>query len=186
MAVINEDKVLDLGTQLDGKTRGPLPTFVAMPGETVALWIEVLNGSDAFAVQLKRLEKSGQRGSVDNFLSWAPGNLLANPWTAQEIGMPPNPVYFTKDNGMNGGLPAESAGAFHFDLLIDPATPADVYDLEFATAGFDGVEWYQDHHFYVEVVPEPGMTALALSAALPLLGLGWVRSSPRRSGRERV
>lgn len=185
MAVINEDKFLDLGTQLDGKTRGSLPTFVAMPGETITLSMRVLDGHDAFAVQLKRLEKPGQRDSDTNFLTWAPNNPLENPWTEQEIGTPPNPVYFTKDNGVNGGLPAASAGAFSFDLFIDPETPADVYDLEFATAGFDESlieeqKWYQDHHFYIEVVPEPSTTALALTAALPLLGLGWVRRSPRR------
>jgi len=190
MAVIDGDKILDLGTQLSGQTRGPLQTFVAMPGETVTLSMQVLDGSDQFAVQLKRLEAPGQRDSLANFLVWAEDNLAGNPWTPQEIGTPPNPIYFTKDNGSNGGLNAMSAGVFTFDLFIDPATPPDVYDLEFATAGlldeFPDSPWYQDKHFYVEVVPEPGRTALALGAALPLFGLAWVRRSARRAGCERA
>lgn len=188
MAVIDGDKILDLGTQLSGQTRGPLQTWVAMPGETVTLTMQVLDGTDLFAVQLKRLEAPGQRDSLENFLVWAEANMAGNPWTPQDT--PQNPIYFTKDNGSNGGLDAMSAGVFTFDLFIDPATPPDVYDLEFATAGladaFPDAPWYQDKHFYVEVVPEPGITALALSASLPLFGLSWVRASARRAGRERA
>ena len=59
-----------------------------------------------------------------------------------------------------------------FDLFIDPTTPVDYYDLEFAVgAKLDGVKVYQDEHFYLRVVPEPG-TMLLMGLGLALVGYG--------------
>lgn len=156
MEVVDADTLLDLGVQLDGKVRGPLKTFIAEVGSTVTLSVEVLDGFEVFAAELKRLEKPGQAIDVNNFLIWMEDNLPGNPWTDQDAAA--NPVYFTKDNGSNGGLPASAAGVFTFDLFVDPSTPVDVYDLEFAAAGRSFSVpaedlWYQDEHFYIQVVP---------------------------------
>jgi hypothetical protein len=153
MEVTGQDTMLDLGTQLDGKVRGSLKTFIVEAGNTVTLMVDVLNGTEKFAVQLKRLEKSGQEVSLDNFLVWLENNTPENPWTRQEV---TNPPYFTKDDGANGGLPAGEAGVFTFDLFVASGTPPDVYDLEFAVAGrSSGDGWYQDEHFYLEVLGPP-------------------------------
>ena len=169
-------EVLDIGTQLDGNVRGPLDVFRVEPGNAVNLTMEVLNGDAVFAVQFKRLEKSGQLNDLANFMTWLEDNLETNPWTLQED---TNPPYFTKDNGNDGGLPANEAGAFSFDLFIDPVTPLDVYDLEFAVAGLNGDEqpFYQDEHFYLEVVPEP---AVGASAMTMIATLGAVFAARRR------
>ena len=45
IAVTGHDSTLDVGTQLDGRKRGALKTFVAAPGDTVALTVNV---SDRF------------------------------------------------------------------------------------------------------------------------------------------
>jgi hypothetical protein len=166
MQVTGADGMLDLGTQLDGKVRGALKVFEVDAGNTVTLSMQVLNGNDLFAVQLKRLEKSGQLNDLANFMTWMEDNLPSNPWTLQEI---TNPPYFTKDDGSNGGLAGSAAGVFSFDLFIDAATPPDVYDLEFAVAGLIGeLQYYQDEHFYLQVVPEPEAcaSAMAMLAAL--------------------
>ena len=168
MQVIGTDGVLDLVTQLDGNVRGALQLFRVDPGNTVTLSMKVLNGDDVFAVQFKRLEKPGQLNDLANFMTWMEDNLPSNPWTLQ--GGATNP-YFTKDNGNNGGLAGSAAGPFSFDLFVDAATPPDVYDLEVAVAGTTGggeVRYYQDEHFYLEVVPEPaaGASAMAMLAAL--------------------
>lgn len=172
------DGVLDLGTQLDGNTRGALQLFKVVPGNTVTLSMQVLSWDGVFAVQFKRLEKSGQQSSLTNFLSWLEDNVPGNTWTLQEVS---NPPYYTKDDGSDGGLPASSAGPFSFDLFIDPATPPDVYDLEFAIGGVNTNSdlIYQDQHFYLEVVPEP---ALGASALTMLASLGAVYASRRRLG----
>jgi hypothetical protein len=171
MQVVGEDGLLDIGTQLDGRVRGALKTFNVLPGSTAILSMEVLNGDALFAVQIKRLEKSGQLNDVANFLTWAEDNLQSNTWTRQEI---TNPPYFTKDNGSDGGLPADQAGVFSFGLFVDATTPADVYDLEFAVAGVTDGLFYQDQHFYLNVIPEPGTFALLA------LGLGGLAARGRR------
>jgi hypothetical protein len=168
MQVTGADGVLDLGTQLDGNVRGALQLFQVNPGNTVTLSMKVLNGNDLFAVQFKRLETPGQLNGLANFMTWMEDNLPSNLWTLQEV---TNPPYFTKDNGNNGGLAGSAAGPFSFGLFVDAATPPDVYDLEFAVAGTAGggdLRFYQDEHFYLEVVPEPaaGASAMAMLAAL--------------------
>ena len=172
LAVVFADENVDLGTQLNGNQRGPLPTFLVDAGTTVTLSAEVLNGEDKFAVQLKRLEKSGQANDLNNFLIWMEDNLPGNPWTRQED---TNPPYFTKDDGKNGGLSGSAAGVFSFDLFVDANTPPDFYDLEFAVAGKGKGLWYEDQHFYVEVVPEPSTAVLGAVALSMIAALGSAR-----------
>ena len=177
MQVNNEDTTLDLGTQLDGNTRGPLKTFEASPGDTVTLSMEVVDGSPNFAVELKRLETGGQQNDQANKLVWSEANDASNPWS--EWGDPP---YFTKDNGSNGGITwSGSPTSYSFDLLIDPSTPLDVYDLEFAiaTGGFA----YDDEHFYLSVVPVPEPSTIAL-VLFGLVGVGILRRRRVPRGRE--
>jgi hypothetical protein len=150
MEVTGEDSLLDLGTQLDGKIRGPLKTFKAVPGGVVTLSVRVLDGNDRFAVQLKDFEKPARRYSPNNLLLWSPANASDNIWTRQQVG---NPPYFTKDNGANGGMPGSlSPATYTFDLLVESGTPLDVYELVFAVPGLrGGVRVYQEEHFYLEV-----------------------------------
>jgi hypothetical protein len=148
MFVTETEPLLDLGTQLDGKTRGPLKVFHVISGGTATLQVDVLDGSNEYAVQLKRLEKAGQVNSQENFLIWSEANEEGNDWNEWGESNP----YFTQ------GVFSDTAPAtLSFDLLIDAATPADVYDLEFALAGHDPASpeniFYQDEHFYLEVLP---------------------------------
>lgn len=45
IAVTAHDTTLNVGTQLDGQKHGALKTFVASPGDTVALSVNVSNGA---------------------------------------------------------------------------------------------------------------------------------------------
>jgi len=144
MEVTLQGLKVDLGTQLTGQTRGPLTTFQAAPGETVTLQITVPGSLNEHAVQLKRLEKEGQLNDVTNRLVWNEANAAGNIWARQEV---TNPPYFTKGPMTNTGTVVHS-----FDLMIDKATPPDVYDLEYAVAGHDSTGlFYEDEHFYLQV-----------------------------------
>jgi hypothetical protein len=150
LEVAGEDSLTDLGTQLDGSVRGPLKTFKAVPGQIVTLALRVLDGRDRFAVQIKDFEKRGRRSDASHLLIWSPANDTDNVWTRQEV---TNPPYFTKDNGANGGLPGSVAPiTYTFDLLVEPGTPLDVYELVFAVAGRRGARVYQEERFYLEVL----------------------------------
>lgn len=160
MQVSDTGTLTDLGTQLNGKIRGPLKTFGVQAGNIVTLSVDVLDGNDKFAVQLKRLETGGQANDETNVLIWSEANGADNVWTRQEIN---NPPYFTKDNGNDGGISGSVTPAtYTFDLLVDAATPPDFYDLEFAAAGpIAGLgKWYQDEHFYLEVVSPPNAAVI--------------------------
>jgi hypothetical protein len=151
MEVTGQDVLMDIGTQIDGNIRGPLKTFQAAPGKIVTLSVNVLDGNNTFAVQLKDFEKSGRLNDSANRLIWTEANGPGNVWTRQEMG---NPPYFTKDNGNNGGISgAVTPATYSFDLLIESGTPLDVYELVFAVPGrrtsFGRV--YQEERFYLEV-----------------------------------
>jgi hypothetical protein len=148
MSVTQTGPLLDLGTQLNGKTRGPLKVFRVISGGTATLQVDVLNGSNDYAVQLKRLETEGQVNSQENFLIWSEANEVGNDWDMWGESSP----YFTA-----GGFSDTDPTTLSFDLLIDADTPADVYDLEFALPGHDPGSpenlFYQDEHFYLDVLP---------------------------------
>ncbi len=150
MEVTQVGALKDLGTQLNGKVRGPLKIFRVFPGDTVSLQVDVKNGANDYAIQLKRLETEGQQDSQDNFLVWSEANAAGNTW---DMWGASNPPYFTK-----GVLSDTEPTTLTFDILIDAATPPDVYDLEFAmpghVAGAPDTLFYQDEHFYLEVLPE--------------------------------
>jgi len=145
--VTQTEPLLDLGTQLNGKTRGPLKVFRVIAGGTATLQVDVLDGSNHYAVQLKRLETGGQVNSQENFLIWSEANEVGNDWDMWGE----SNSYFT--------TPIRSdtdPGPLSFDLLVDADTPADVYDLEFALPGrvqSPETLFYQDEHFYLEVLP---------------------------------
>ncbi len=170
MQVSSTRVLTDLGTQLNGKVRGHLKTFRATPGDVVTLSVDVLDGYDKFAVQLKRLETGGQVNDQNNLLIWSEANSPDNIWTRQEVN---NPPYFTYDNGQNGGISGSvTPDSYTFDLLIDANTPPDFYDLEFAVAGkADGVGlWYQDEHFYLEVLqPDKAALVAQILAAIDII-----------------
>lgn len=149
MEVTNGATTVDLGTQLNGSTRGPLKTYLVEPGDVVTLSAHVTNGTSKYATQLKDLEKGGQLVNQNNHLIWNAANDPGNVWTRQEVS---NPPYFTKDAGDDKGISwAGTPVTYTFDLQIDVSTPPDVYDLVLATAG-QSDDWYQEEHFYLEVL----------------------------------
>jgi hypothetical protein len=180
MSVVDEDSINDLGTQLDGTMPGPLKTFEVMPGSIVPLSVRVLDGSDKFAVQLKRLETGGQLVDMSDFLVWSEANDAGNVWTLQEVN---NPPYFTKDAGNNQGITFTEPTTYVFDLMVDASTPHDFYDLEFMVAGKSSADslWSQGEHFYVEVLPEPAAALQAIAA----LGIVAALARRRRAGSAR-
>ena len=116
--------------------------------------MDVLDGADVYAVELKLLEKGGVLNNASNKLVYDPDPS----WT--KLGTASVP-YFIKDDGNDGGiLWTGSTASYTFDLSVDASTPLDVYDLEFAVALSSGGEptRYEDEHFYlhvVDAVPEP-------------------------------
>lgn len=151
MELVGEGFETDLVTQLDGRNLGPLKTIRAVPGEVVTLSIQVLDGRDRFAVQIKGFETPGQRNSSRHVLSWQEVNGPGNAWTRQERN---NPAYFTKDNGANGGLQGSAdTVTVTFDLLVGLETPLDIFELVAAVPGVrNGVKVYQEERFYLEVL----------------------------------
>jgi Rrf2 family protein len=177
LAISETTKLTDLGKQLGGQTRGPLYTFDALPGTTVELSVDVLStpnliGSASYALQLKRLEMSGQQLSTNNFLSWTDANPEGSGWVKQDDPVVPAGVtnpYFTKD------LAPNQTGTFKFLLGLKPETPVDVYDLEFAIAGVDdGGMFYYDRHFYVAVIAPELLTDQAVTWSQALSAAGYV------------
>jgi hypothetical protein len=166
-----------LGTQLGGQTRGPLKTFDALPGTTIELSVDVLpttnlTGTASYALQFKRLEMSGQQLSTNNFLSWTDTNPGDSGWVKRDDPAMPAGVtdpYFTKN------LTPNQTGTFKFLLGLNPQTPVDVYDLEFAVAGVDdGGKIYYDRHFYVAVIAPELLTDQAVTWSEALSAAGYV------------
>ncbi len=142
--------ILDLGGP-----NGALKTYTVLPGETVALKMNVLDGATKYAGELKRLDQPGLGGTTLVF--------TADPsWT--NFG-----TYFTWPSG--GGVATWTGPTTLTYLLgVDASTPLDVYDLEFAVGVKGGGLRYDDEHFYLNVVPEPG-ALLLLTPALTGLGI---------------
>lgn len=148
MSVTDLGMKVDLGTQLDGETRGSLQTVNAAAGSTVSFQVDVLDGMDAHAVQIKGLETAGQLRDAANHITWSEAHD-AGLWFRQEltVGDYTNPPYFSTD--VLGG---EDPKTHTFDLAIDASTPADLYNLTFAFAGQDGDGlFYQEEHLYLQV-----------------------------------
>ncbi len=136
IAVTGHDTTLDLGTQLDGQNRGALKTFVAGPGDTVALSVNVSDGGGKYALQLIGLDKGGRQNSTSNKLSYAADST----WTQYNSG------------GLYHTLSGASNGVRTFNLTINAGTPSDVYDLIFGIGLKSSGQWYQEEHFYLQVV----------------------------------
>ena len=136
IAVTAHDTTLDVGTQLDGQKHGALKTFVAGPGDTVALSVNVSDGGGKYALQLIGLDKGGQQNSTSNKLSYTADST----WSQFNSGG----LYYTLSDTSNG--------VRTFNLTINAGTPADVYDLIFGIGLKSGGVWYQEEHFYVQVV----------------------------------
>lgn len=163
LAVLGEG-LLNLDAQRnDGSPRGAIPFFTAQPGDTIALTMNVLDGTDLYAVQIKRFETAGVLSPVagTNFLT---GYTADGAWVPQAG----PPVYYTSVgdstawpvNGPSGPDP------YTFALTIAMDTPLDTYDLEYAVIGrlndTSRLKFYGDQHFYLTVIPEPGTFALMI------------------------
>jgi hypothetical protein len=164
LAVLGEGLLdLDAGRN-DGNARGAIPFFTVLPGDTISLTMDVLDGTDFYAVQIKRLEKAAILGPAGtDFLT---GYTPDGAW----FGQGPLPdTYFTSVTFSTVWPVVGSGGPdpYSFDLTVDPNTPLNTYDLEFAVAGrldTSRLKFYGDQHFYLQVIPEP--------ASLALLGFG--------------
>ena len=140
------DATLDLGTQLDGNVRGALKTFVAAPGATRRLSVNVQNASGPAYLVISGFSGGGQDISQANHLQYR-GDPA---WTSRGAGS-----YFTKS--------VISTGIDGFDLTVNVGTPDDVYDLTFAMAGSDNSgAWCQQVHFYIQVVSVPAVESLVV------------------------
>ena len=91
-------------------------------------------------------------------------------WSVQAgtVIIDPARPYYTIPQGE--GISFTDARIFTFTMRIDETTTSHFYDIEFALAGQPGFH-YNDEHFYVQVLPEPGTAALAgVGAVLWLTG----------------
>ena len=153
MRVTPQSLTIDLGTQLDGTSRGALNAFQVEPGGTVNLSMDLMYGSGKWAAQLKQLAKGGQALDLANTLVWSQSGNTG--WRSYGTADP----YFT--TSINSSTTAKT---LTFALTIDAATPADTYDLVFAVAGKSGSLYYQEEHFYLQVV---GATATGWAGYAP-------------------
>jgi hypothetical protein len=160
---------------LPGATdRGLLKVFDVIPGNTVKLPMEVLDGADVYAVELKGLTTAAVLNDAANKLVWSAANDAGNVWTQRGTSTP----YFTKDDGTDNGIVwTAQTTPYEFDLFVDASTPMDVYDLTFAvalSAGGDPTR-YGEEHFYVRAVPEPAAWTMLASSGIICLAWFWRR-----------
>lgn len=177
------DGLLNLDDEnLPGATdRGELPFFTARPGETVTLNGNVLDGTEEYALQIKRFETEAVLSDSNNTLA-----DFATPDPAYNGHGPPPSTYYATDVTPWIG----STTPFLFNLTLDPGTPLDVYDLEFAIAGHDHDTdqlFYNDQHFYLQVVSVMGdyngnLTVEQADLDLVLLNWGNTLDDPRALG----
>jgi len=169
--------LLDLGdgNRNDGKNRGEIPFFTVEPGGSIDLTMNVLDGSDVYSVELKRLDIAAVLGLADT--DYLTGFAPDGDWF--ELGVEP---YYATTGGNADGIDWTSGPVgFTYTLGIDALTPENVYDLEFAVAGLGAPsKFYDDQHFYLVVanaIPEPGTIALA---GLGIIGIFASRMKRRK------
>ncbi len=172
---VTGEGLLDLGNgnRNDGKNRGEIPFFTVEPGGSIDLTMNVLDGTDVYAVQIKRFGKAAVLGPAGTDFLTGYVDDSASTWYGLEPSTGAADTFFTSIPAFGIGT-AWAGGPVGntFTLTIDPATPENTYDLEYAVAGRTNsfVNFYGDKHFYVVVasaVPEPSTLAL-----LGLSGLG--------------
>jgi hypothetical protein len=168
--------LLDLGdgNRNDGKNRGAIPYFTVEPGGSIDLTMNVVDGSDVYSVELKRLDIAAVLGLVDT--DYLTGYTPDDDWF--ELGTEP---YYAATGGNASGIEWISGPVgFTYTLGIDALTPENTYDLEFAVAGIGAPsKFYEDQHFYVvvaSVIPEPSTLALA---GLGIIGIFASRTKRR-------
>jgi len=170
LAVLGEGLLDKDSERNDGHARGAIPFFTVEPGGAVDLTMQVLDGADAYAVQLKRFETAGVLGPADtDFLAGFTPDASWFPQGPSDPGPPVPNTYYTSVSGFDAkDWAGDGPEPWTFTLTVDPNTPENVYDLEFAVAGLNDTthqKFYGDRHFYVVVgseVPEPATLGLVL------------------------
>jgi hypothetical protein len=167
---------------------GPLPTYTAAPGGSFVLTINITNPNvnvvdpHVLSVALKRVfttDPDFQAGVSDKstwlddglFLAgaMAPDNASTN-YPADETGWTEHidQSFLVPDNVGERYYTSSDSSGHDFEgprtLTLDVSVPAGVlpgwYDLEISVAGNDGPGFYEDAHFYLEVIPTPGAAAI--------------------------
>lgn len=158
-------------------TTGGLKTFVAAPGDTVALSVNVLGGGGKYALQMIGLDSSGQTSAANKLSYTADGT-----WSRYTTGG----LYYTKSGS--------ATGVQSFNVTINAATPGDLYKLTFGIGYKGSGLGYQTEDFYLQVeaavVPEPdpvisGSVATAGGAAISgvlLTATGGLTATSNASG----
>lgn len=137
--VTPQDLRLDLGTQLDGTTRGPLDTIQVEPGGTARISLDILQGQGAWAAVVEQLGKGGQARDQTHFLQWS----LASPsgWKYYADGN-----YLATSTLRNTG-----SKTLTLELALAASTPEDTYEVWLTIAGRNSGLFYGQVPFYLDV-----------------------------------